>query len=331
MPTETLLERLAPSLQALRINPDNSVGKDGQHVPPAGLHGDDDITQHDDGIKAGHTSLLEQTQPTDREDEALSRLSHVRELVLEGPYNIAHRLELSDLYAVLGYPDLAAGEAYKALLLVDEVSDESGEYHEVAWEALREALSHHSLAVNHDNSPSPNNGGRPDDACSNSTDAFAGDENLARATTAFSEASYEKLIHNLFQCGCMRSATEMCVRMLQKHPNRLHGETCQQVLNTFCDWCDQEQIPLDLEKAVEEAPEAGTVRRELYNWNQHEPDRFSNEALELLNIWMAEVASKLEVRATDLPMLADSTQTYVTSPRTYLLLFIHHFISPREI
>jgi len=55
--------------------------------------------------------------------------------VQENPYSIIRRLELSREYAALGYPDLAAGEAYMALLLIDEVCEDGGEYHEEAFEA----------------------------------------------------------------------------------------------------------------------------------------------------------------------------------------------------
>lgn len=41
---------------------------------------------------------------------------------------------MAKAYRNLGYPDLAIGDAYKALLLVDEVAEE-GEYHEEALEA----------------------------------------------------------------------------------------------------------------------------------------------------------------------------------------------------
>lgn len=60
--------------------------------------------------------------------------------VLERPYSIETRLSLAREYAVLGYPDLSAGEAYMALLLIDEVRDDSGEYHEEAFEAAQEDL-----------------------------------------------------------------------------------------------------------------------------------------------------------------------------------------------
>ena len=45
------------------------------------------------------------------------------------------------MYLQLGYPDLAAGEAYKALLLSDAVRDTSDEFHEVAFESLRTVIS----------------------------------------------------------------------------------------------------------------------------------------------------------------------------------------------
>lgn len=41
---------------------------------------------------------------------------------------------MAKAYKNLGYPDLTVGDAYKALLLVDEVAEE-GEYHEEALEA----------------------------------------------------------------------------------------------------------------------------------------------------------------------------------------------------
>jgi hypothetical protein len=53
---------------------------------------------------------------------------------LDQPYSIVHRLRLARVYRDFGYPDLAAGDAYKALLLIDEVV-EDGEYHERAVEA----------------------------------------------------------------------------------------------------------------------------------------------------------------------------------------------------
>jgi len=40
------------------------------------------------------------------------------------------QIEIAGVYVALGYPDLAVGAAYKALLLVDAFDDESDEYHD---------------------------------------------------------------------------------------------------------------------------------------------------------------------------------------------------------
>lgn len=58
----------------------------------------------------------------------------LRQHTPEQPYSIVHRLKLARAYRGLGYPDLAVGDAYKALLLVDEVREES-EYYDEALEA----------------------------------------------------------------------------------------------------------------------------------------------------------------------------------------------------
>lgn len=52
------------------------------------------------------------------------------------PYDIPRYVRLSSAYRSLGYPDLAVGAAYKALLLSDAVNDESDEYHDQAVDAL---------------------------------------------------------------------------------------------------------------------------------------------------------------------------------------------------
>ena len=60
--------------------------------------------------------------------------------VLAAPYRIDYRLNLAQAYGQSQYPDLAAGEAYLALLLIDEARDESGEYHEYTSTATKHAI-----------------------------------------------------------------------------------------------------------------------------------------------------------------------------------------------
>jgi hypothetical protein len=55
-------------------------------------------------------------------------------------------------------------------------------------------------------------------------------------------------------------------------------------------------------------PDRGHVRRELYVWNEHEPDRYSDEAVRYLNDQMVKVAPKLEVKVVELPDLREDAQ-----------------------
>lgn len=64
----------------------------------------------------------------------------MQERVSSQPYSILSRLSVALAYKHLGYPDLAIGDAYKALLLVDEVSEE-GEFHDEALSAAEEDVA----------------------------------------------------------------------------------------------------------------------------------------------------------------------------------------------
>ncbi|KAK3719542.1 hypothetical protein LTR37_004400 [Vermiconidia calcicola] len=71
----------------------------------------------------------------------LEDLSQAQNLVLENPYCLPLYVFSAQCYHWLGFPDLAAGEAYKALLLSDAIQDESDEYHEHAVDALTSMLT----------------------------------------------------------------------------------------------------------------------------------------------------------------------------------------------
>ena len=62
-------------------------------------------------------------------DILLEKLDLTRTWLDRFPYSIQLYLEQSSIYQRLGYPDLAAGAAYKALLLSDSVNDDCDEYH----------------------------------------------------------------------------------------------------------------------------------------------------------------------------------------------------------
>ena len=74
-----------------------------------------------------------------------------------------------------------------------------------------------------------------------------------------------------------------------------------------------------------EWPDHGLVRREVYPWNDREPNRLAD--LEQINMLMRDVSEKLEVRAVELPALTGDTTTTVTQ----LGVFAKVDIQPGEI
>jgi len=73
----------------------------------------------------------------------LNNLADVYNQLDKDPYDVASYQNAAALYNALGYPDLAAGAAYKALLLLDAVEDESDERHEDAVNAFRSSFAPH--------------------------------------------------------------------------------------------------------------------------------------------------------------------------------------------
>ena len=68
--------------------------------------------------------------------------------------------------------------------------------------------------------------------------------------------------------------------------------------------CKKEYANVEFEPIPpSEWPEQGSVRREVYPWNDREAERFSDASLRIMNDKMHEVAPKLAVRVTDLPIL----------------------------
>jgi hypothetical protein len=75
----------------------------------------------------------------------LSTLHELRDFLSEHPYSIDLYSRIANAYADCGYPDLAAGAAYKALLLIDQLDDEGAEFYEPTFLSLAESVSKKSL------------------------------------------------------------------------------------------------------------------------------------------------------------------------------------------
>lgn len=70
----------------------------------------------------------------------LQSVAKTQEYLQDHPYCLASYIRISEHFRQLGFPDVAAGAAYKALLLADAIEDESDEYYEAANSDLSEFL-----------------------------------------------------------------------------------------------------------------------------------------------------------------------------------------------
>ncbi|PSN69884.1 hypothetical protein BS50DRAFT_618853 [Corynespora cassiicola Philippines] len=239
---------------------------------------------------------------TDNKDtlhKRVAELTALQQRMPSEPYSILLRLALAKEYKSLGYPDLAAGDAYKALLLVDELVEE-GEYYEEALEAARVDVATIRESKSSDNSHT--------DCYCNSQ--LKEDQNLSDdertilwAQTCWSNTAYIHLIECLIDCNCLRSAFDFVTRAIRSFPSTSLFIEYQETLTVRlrAHFQDKEE---DLENAdIEEYPEKGSVRREIYPWNTYEPDRLSEETVQFLNDELSQIAPRLEVKVSTLPLL----------------------------
>ncbi|KAI3397570.1 hypothetical protein diail_10663 [Diaporthe ilicicola] len=272
----------------------------------------------------------EATNSYTTEDDAeyavlLDRRDQLTDLLADSPYDQIRYLQRAVLYSNLGYPDLAAGDAYRALLLTDEVRNEGFEYHDQAVDALEpylsspsslpEVLRHGALRQG---SGDMVNGHGP-----------KGPEFYQEITAVASVRCYQIISLSLLLCGCLSSAHTYCERGLAASPNN------RELLNTKSHILTVARRRLQTQDVdVSRLPEWGHVRREVYPWNNHEPDRFSDKSLSFLNQELASMAPKCEVRVSELPVLLDAasnTDDYEIIPTCNQLgVFAKEDIAPGE-
>ncbi|KAI1478941.1 hypothetical protein K445DRAFT_55974 [Daldinia sp. EC12] len=241
--------------------------------------------------------------------------------LLESPYDLVLYLKRALVYSDLAYPDLAAGDAYRALLLTDEVRDDSFEYHTQAFEALAnhaegpflEVLDHGALA-----------GTR-----SRLSELDGGEKDIPALASLASIRCYQILSLSLLLCGCLKSAYNFCERGLAISPEN------KELLNTrsYIQTVGERRVRKPISTA-NDLPDWGMVRREVYPWNSYEPDRFSDESLAILNAGLAEIAPKCTVEVAQLPVLLgcpSRTDGYEIIPTCNQLgVFAKEYIAPGE-
>lgn len=253
----------------------------------------------------------------------LHRRDLLSKLILQDPYSVALYLQRSQTYRSLGFPDLSVFDAYKALLLIDEIKDEAGEYHEQSCTSLcrwQENASKDLLDVL-----------RPDISLSKQamgTLAIGANEAHKAQLSNFSQAARLTLAHNLASIGCLRTAYGYIQQASKSEESDEELENILEKIEQHFAAKDMTWFRTDL--VVKDIPDNGHVRREVYPWNRHEADRFSPHALEVLNLEIKKVAPKLEVQLTELPVLTSGIIGDCAKTVKQLGLFATEDIAPGE-
>ncbi|KAI1321855.1 Wd tetratricopeptide repeat domain-containing protein [Xylariaceae sp. FL0255] len=262
----------------------------------------------------------DQEEADTRIDSLLAVRESLTQDLLGSPYDLVLYLKRAIIHSELGYPDLASGDAYKALLLTDEVRNDGFEYHHVASETLAaytdgtllEALDHGMLSG----------------AQTRLVDSEHGKDPAALALL-ISVRCFQILSLSLLLCGCLKSAQKFCHRGLALAPDNRELQNNMQHISLVAGRRVRGKT-----LGINDLPDWGMVRREVYPWNDFEPDRFSDESLQFLNKELASMAPKCAVQIAKLPILlggASETDGYDIIPTcSQLGVFAKEDIGPGE-
>ncbi|KAL2007941.1 hypothetical protein VTN00DRAFT_7923 [Thermoascus crustaceus] len=235
------------------------------------------------------------------------------------PHNPLLHLERGRIHERLGFPDLAAADAYRALTLLESVVDPDGcEFH-----ARRRVADADADA---DPNPKPDHGGEDDGNDEEEEDEDDEDGNnfvptsLEEYDASIGEV-YGLLVRGLVRCGCLRDAYEFCVRGMGLPGGKLKDDAVlkaqiKEIKRLFFA-VQKKRRGRDGSRGGKEEEDVGFdpsalnvqgyARRVLYPWNEHEPDRKAADTLRLLNERLKDVAPKCEVKAVALPALHNTT------------------------
>lgn len=251
----------------------------------------------------------------------LSDLLTINQEIQTNSYLPNNYLFRAEWYEANGFPDLAAGDVYKALLLTDELRDESSEYHEQVLKAVELSTD---ISYSHcerkviDGSASVISANMLKEQVYDDDQVAVSDEDSTVTADEIASRCYELLASSLLKCGCLRTAYDFACRGSEAFPHkeafRMHrAQIVEQYYKRQSRQGSSSHGPEAEQRSLKDhelsfnplidLPEEGSVRRELYLWNDHEPDRFSMTNLRQLNERLAKAAPKCEVRAVLLPFL----------------------------
>lgn len=270
----------------------------------------------------------------------------------KSPYDAGLYLQRAHCLEKLGYPDLAASDGYRALLLTDEILDEEGEYHEQAVQALEAgsrrneetATANGYTTTNGHTSNGMNGYGvreRSDETGNPLEEVIDGDDREKEDGECWYESiakgyachSYEILSRTLADCGDLKTAFEFADRGLRVFPEM---ESLRNLKDSACEKHRQRQLQRKPAWDIsdfnprEDLSENGAARREIYPWNKYEPDRFSDKTLAFINSECKKYGPKCQIRAVELPILDPDSSASTSSTIKQLGIFTTAPIDPYE-
>ncbi|KAF2214556.1 hypothetical protein CERZMDRAFT_110186 [Cercospora zeae-maydis SCOH1-5] len=246
---------------------------------------------------------------------------HSLQYVAENPYSIPTHVLIASEYLGLGYPDLASGAAYKALLLSDALENDAEEYHDEACEALKTVIQGQPLEDRIKIIRQAMDAGIQNGGVSPELDPALDIEVTLWLKVHYLLIIYRILARSLLLCSSYRTAYSYAQQGLSLYSDDEELMDLRQTIRGEVARLHGTQA----EDPPNEWPDQGFVRRELYPWNDREPNRIAD--VEQINILMSNVSDKLEVRAVELPALTGDTHTTVTQ----LGVFAKVDIEPGEI
>lgn len=205
------------------------------------------------------------------------------------PHNPHRHLSRGVINHQLGFSDLAAADAYRALSLLESVVDPDGcEFHARRVDASQ---------TENKNGDEDGYHGKP--ITQEEYDQIIGDV-------------YALLVRSLVDVGCFRDAFDFCIRGLEELRAKSDDKNVKAleeqmgfIRKDFVERTKRDDAEID----ASALPAQGYARRVLYPWNKHEPNRNAPEELNLLNERLKDVAPKCEVRAVTLPVLHGDKQS----------------------
>ena len=281
------------------------------------------------------------------EDSLLRKRDEYTDALLAKPYDASIYLKRAECHEELQYHEFAVGDAYKALLLTDEVLDDAGEYHEQAVQAIQQAATdaHTSTSDGDTVGMSGQKGiGYGYRECRTGIeDKEDSDQWYNTIAKNQSRDAYRVLARSLTKCGDLKSAWDFAGRGCKAFPmDGILQDLWTQTLQVYTQRQPPKNPAWDTESlgAPTDLPQCGHARREIYPWNAYEPERYSSSTLSLLNYELSSIAHKCEVRTVELPFLfpdsstanpaSQSSQRIPNSTHKQLGLFATADISPYE-